>query len=186
MNFLKTIVKLSFLFALVFAMTTNLSAQDDKSKRKSPPMEATGMIGDVEVNINYGAPSVRERTIFGELESWDKVWRTGANESTTFEVSKNVLIEGQELAAGKYSLFTIPSKEDKWTVIFNSVPDQWGAFNYDKNKDVLRVEVMAKTLDELVETMTFKVKEKEDGKGWAGFSWEKTKVGFSIAPVASN
>lgn len=184
MKFLKSIIQCSFLLALAVAMSVNVNAQDDKSSRKSPAMEATGMVGDVQVSINYGAPSVKDREIWGSLVPYDEVWRTGANEATTFEVSKNVLIEGQELAAGKYSLFTIPGKE-KWTLVFNSEPDQWGSYNYDKSKDVLRVDVTPKMTDEPTEMLTFKVKEK-DGSSYVAMKWDKMKVTFAVAPVASN
>ncbi|MCB0664321.1 MAG: DUF2911 domain-containing protein [Saprospiraceae bacterium] len=184
MSLLKKVIRFSFLFALVAFFATSTQAQDDKSKRKSPPMETTGMVGDVSVAINYSAPSVNGRKIFGGLEPYDEVWRTGANEATTFEVSKNVMIEGQELPAGKYGLFTIPG-EDKWTIIFNSDWDQWGDYNYDAGKDVLRVEVMPKKLDEPVEQMKIALSEK-DGTSMVAIKWSETKAAFSIAPVASN
>ena len=85
-------------------------AQDDKSKRPSPPKTATGEVGDLKIAIDYGAPSVKGRKIFGEKEPYGKVWRTGANEATTFSVNKDVTINGNSLPAGKYALFTIPEK----------------------------------------------------------------------------
>ncbi len=181
---LKNAIKLSFLLSLIAFVAVGLQAQDDKSQRKSPPMETTGMVGDVEVKINYSAPSVKGRTIFGDLEPWDEVWRTGANEATTFEVSKNVLIEGEELAAGTYALFTIPGQE-RWTIIFNSVADQWGDYDYDESKDVLRVEVTPKTTEEVTEQMKIALKEKE-GTSHIMIKWDHTKVPFTIAPAASN
>ncbi|MCB0688170.1 MAG: DUF2911 domain-containing protein [Saprospiraceae bacterium] len=183
MSFRK-LIKFSFLLALVAFFATSSQAQDDKSKRKSPPMETTGMVGDATVTINYSAPSVNGRKVFGDLVPYNKTWRSGANEATVFEVSKNVMVEGQELPAGKYGFFTIPG-EDKWTIIFNSVWDQWGDYNYDKSKDVLRVEVMPKKLDEPVEQMKFAISEK-DGKSWVALKWADTKAAFSVAPVASN
>lgn len=184
MSLLKNVIKFSFLFALVAFFATSTQAQDDKSKRKSPPMEATGMAGNVSITVNYSAPSVNGRKIFGDLVPYNEVWRTGANEATTFEVSKNVMIEGQELPAGKYGLFTIPG-EDKWTIVFNSVWDQWGGYNYDSEKDVLRVEVMPKKLDEPVEQMKIAVSEK-DGASMVAIKWADTKAAFNVAPVASN
>lgn len=184
MSLLKNVTKFSFLFVLIAFFATSTQAQDDKSKRKSPPMESTGMVGDATVTITYSAPSVNGRTIFGDLIPYGKTWRTGANEATTFEVSKNVTIEGQELAAGKYALFSIPGA-DKWTIVFNSVWDQWGDYNYDKEKDVLRVEVMPKKLDEPVEQLKIGLSEK-DGSSMVAVKWADTKAAFSIAPVASN
>ncbi len=184
MSFIKNAIRFSCLFALVAFFATSTQAQDDKSKRKSPPMETTGMVGDVSVTINYSAPSVNGRTIFGDLEPYGEVWRTGANEATTFEVSKNVLIEGQELAAGKYGLFTIPNKES-WTIIFNSVHDQWGDYNYDMEKDVLRVEVTPTKLETPVEKMSISIIE-NDGASAIAIAWSDTQAAFSIAPGASN
>jgi hypothetical protein len=180
MSIFKNAIKFSFLFALVAFFVTSSQAQDDKAKRKSPPMETTGMVGDAKVTINYSAPSVKGRTIFGDLEPYGEIWRTGANEATTFEVSKNVMIEGQELAAGKYALFTIPN-EDSWTIIFNSVFDQWGDYNYDKEKDVLRVDVTPTTLSEPVEQMTISLND-----GTVAIAWSTTQAAFSLAPSASN
>ena len=178
---LKNILKCTFLFALVAFAVTNAQSQDE---RKSPAKETTATVGDVDIMITYGAPSVKGRTIFGDLIAWGDVWRTGANEASTFEVSKNVTVEGEELPAGKYALFTIPG-EDKWTIIFNSVADQWGAYDYDQSKDVLRVEVMPKNLDESVEQMKIGVKE-DGGSGHVYLKWANTKVAFAVAPVASN
>ena len=94
---------------IAFLFQTNVTqAQDDKSKRPSPPAEASAKVGGTMVTINYSQPSVKSRKIWGELVPYDKVWRTGANEATTFEVSTDVKIEGKTLPAGKYGLFTIP------------------------------------------------------------------------------
>ena len=185
MKIVKTITTLSFLLTLIFSVSSNVFGQDDKSKRKSPPKEAMGQVGDIEVKIAYGAPFAKGRTIFGALEKWDVIWRLGANEATTFEVNKDVLIEGQSLPAGTYALFTIPRKEDNWTMVFNKKADQWGTYNYDANEDALRVDVEAHSIEDLQEQLEFFVKEK-DGKGWVGFKWEKTKVKFSVAAAPSN
>lgn len=161
--------------------TSTLNAQDKTVK--SPRTEATGNVGEAVINLSWGAPSVRDREIFGELVSFDKVWRTGANECSTIEVSKNVMIEGEELAAGKYGLFTIPG-EEKWTVIFNTNADQFGHYDYDESKDVLRVEVAPKALDESVEVMEMFVKNKED-QSWVGLKWANTKVAFTVAEAST-
>lgn len=150
----------------------------------SPRMEATGMVGEAEVMLAWGAPSVRDREIFGELVPFGKVWRTGANECSVLETSKNLMVAGEELPAGKYGLFTIPG-EDKWTIIFNSNADQFGHYDYDESSDVLRIEVPSKTLDESVETMDMFVKEKE-GKSWIGIKWADTKVAFEVSEASSN
>lgn len=176
---IKNVLKYSLLLAMVAFLATAVDAQDDKSKRKSPPMETTGTVGDVTVAINYGAPSVNGRTIFGDLEPWDETWRTGANEATTFEVSKAVKIEGEDLPAGKYSLFTIPREDGNWTVIFNSVADQWGDYNYDESKDVLRVDVEVMNSEDITEQM--KIDLEEDGEASKVIiKWDHTHVPFTV------
>jgi len=166
------------------AVETIEKAADEMKAVKSPRTEATGMIGEAQVDLAWGAPSVRGRAVYGDLVPYDKVWRTGANEASTITVSKNVMIEGEELAAGTYSLFTIPG-EEKWTVIFNSVADQFGHYDYDESNDVLRVEVEPHTLDEPVETMEMFVKNKDD-QSWVGLKWADKKVAFEVAESSSN
>ena len=121
----------------------------------SPRKEMTATLGEQTVKVNYGSPSVKGRIIFGELEAYDAVWRTGANEATTFEASSDIKVQGENLAAGKYGLFTIPTEDGNWTVIFNTVSDQWGAYEYDESKDVLRVNATAETREGASETMEF-------------------------------
>lgn len=168
-----------FMLAATMAFTLqsfSVNAQDDKSKRPSPPANVSEKIGNTTVTIDYSQPAVKGRTIWGELVPYGKVWRTGANEATTFEVSNDVKVEGQTLPSGKYALFTIPEK-DKWTIIFNSVPDQWGAFNYDPTKDVLKVMADPKKSPESMERMTFKINK----NGTVSLSWENLEVDFTVS-----
>ena len=125
-------------FAFVLSLSAIAGAQDNKADRPSPPAEVSGEIGDAMIHVAYSSPAVKEREIWGGLVPYNKVWRTGANEATVFETSADITVNGKALPAGKYGLFTIPG-EETWTVIFNSVSDQWGAYNYDSAKDVLRV-----------------------------------------------
>lgn len=125
------------LFSLIM-LSTNGNAQADKSTRPSPPLEIKGKLQDAQVTISYSSPSVKGRTIWGDLVPYGKVWRTGANEATVFETDKDLMIHDQKLPAGKYALFTIPGATE-WTWVFNSVWDQWGAYKYDESKDVLRI-----------------------------------------------
>ena len=140
----------------------------------SPRKEMKGTIGATEITINYGSPSVKGRTIWGNLVPYDAVWRTGANEATTFQISEAVNIEGKTLPAGKYGLFTIPKREG-WVIIFNKVADQWGAYDYDESKDVLRVEVSPSASDAPSETMDFIV----EGDSVV-LIWESLKVPFKV------
>ena len=150
--------------------------EDDKSKRPSPPVEKVGAIAGANVKINYGAPSVKGRTIWGDLVPYDQVWRTGANEATTIELDKDVMVNGEKLAAGRYAVFTIPTEGD-WTVIFNSEPNQWGAYDYSAEKDVLRVTATPNSSEEVTEVMDISV----DGEaGNITIGWEHLSVAVAI------
>jgi len=165
------------MFILVFAMISVMPAiaqRGDDTERASKNGKVEGTIDGVNIVIEYGRPNVKERKIWGGLVPFDKVWRTGANEATTFTVDRNVTIEGKALAAGTYGLFTIPG-ETEWTFIFNKVAKQWGAMKYDAAQDALRVNVKPKE-SEHVEEMTFKI----DGNNVV-LLWEKLAVGFAVA-----
>lgn len=120
----------------------------------SPRKEMSGHIADLKIKVNYGSPSVKGREIWGELVPFDKIWRTGANEATTFTIDKDITLNEQTLNAGTYSLFTLPTS-DGWKMIFNTTIDQWGAYEYEESKDVLRVSVIPQTVDALSEMMEF-------------------------------
>lgn len=167
--------QISLVLAVVFIFFAGAAiAQKDKSKRPSPSAKAEGTIDGVKVVIDYSTPFVKGRKIFGGLEPYGKVWRTGANEATTFEVDKNVKIEGKDLPKGKYALFTIPG-ENEWTIILNKTADQWGAFKYDQSQDALRVTVKPGKTDKLVEQFNIAIQ----GNNIV-ISWENTKVAFSV------
>lgn len=161
---------------LTFVLAFNLFAQDDKSQRPSPPASASETVGSATVTINYSQPSVKDREIWGSLVPYDKVWRTGANEATIFEISTDVKVEGKSLKAGKYGLFTVPGKNE-WVIIFNSVSEQWGAFNYDESKDVLRVSVKPEKVSDSTEKMTFAISD----EGVVSLIWEKLAVKFKVS-----
>ncbi|HEX8547578.1 MAG TPA: DUF2911 domain-containing protein [Cytophagaceae bacterium] len=125
----------------------------------------------------YGRPQKKERVIFGELEPYGKVWRTGANEATEIKFYKDVTIGNKLVKAGTYSLFTIPDK-DKWTVILNSELDQWGAYSYNSEKDVLRTEVPVKASQTPVEAFTIVFK--EDKTVSMILAWDKVVIELPI------
>lgn len=141
----------------------------------SPMKEMRAKIGDETLTVNYGSLSTRGREIWGALVPFDDVWRTGANEATTFESSVDLTIQGQDLPAGKYGLFTIPTKSGEWTVIFNSIWEQWGAYEYEASKDVLRVTATSAVVEESAETMEFVM----DGNNLV-FQWEKLVLPIEI------
>lgn len=157
------------------ALTANsLQAQDNLATRPSPPAVVRGAIGDAAVVINYSQPAVKDRIIWGELVPYGKVWRTGANEATVFETNQDLMIAGQKLPAGKYGLFTIPG-ENEWTLIFNEVWDQWGAYKYDAEKDVLRVTAIPSKSPTFNERLVFEVSD-----GNVVLRWEHLQL---IVPV---
>jgi hypothetical protein len=164
----------SFLLAVfAFFAFTNVVAQENK-KPLSPKETVTGKVGGANVEIVYSRPSSRGRTMIGGNEPYGEVWRTGANEATTIQFDKPVKIEGKDLAAGKYALFTIPG-EKEWTIIFNKDHKQWGAYNYKKDDDVLRVTVPAGKPKSFVETFTISPENNE-----IVLAWENSQVSFKV------
>jgi hypothetical protein len=121
---------------------TQLKAQDDKSKRPSPPAKATQTIASgAVITIDYSSPSLKGRTMGKDVEPMKgQVWRAGANEATVFATSKDITVEGKKLPAGKYGFYTI-SGDAEWTVIFSKVSTNWGADGYKEADDALRVKV---------------------------------------------
>lgn len=173
-------MKSSIMIALcLFAFALQTQAQDnekeDKSQRPSPPATAAATVDGTEITIDYSSPGVKGRKIWGDLVPYNKVWRTGANEATTLTVSEDVKINGKTLQAGKYGLFTIPGKE-KWTIIINSVWDQWGSYNYEASKDVMRFDVKPEKDDDFRERMKFSI----DEDGDVDLNWANLEVSFDI------
>ncbi len=168
-SFMKT--KLASLFLLVFATAFGVMAQE---KPSSPPAKAEGTIDGVKVTVDYHQPSARGRKIMGGLVPFGEVWRTGANATTSIEFSAPVKIEGKELAAGKYGLFTIPG-ENEWVIIFNKTI-KWGAYTYKQDEDVLRVSVKPGKTSGFVETFSIAVE-----KNSVVLKWENTQVAFKVS-----
>lgn len=168
----ETIKSLTF---LLFAGFISFGAVAQEAKPKaSPAATATGKVNGATITINYSSPAVKGRKIWGGLEAYDKVWRAGANDATTFETDKDIKVEGKSLPAGKYSFFLIPRESGTWTAIFNKEPKQWGAFKYEEAKDALRVDVKVKPLAETQERLVYNVNSK-------GFSLDWDKVSVPVA-----
>ena len=163
-------------FVLLAFIVTTSHAQQDKSKRPSPPKLTEGTIDGINIKVDYSAPSAKGRKMIGGIEKYGEVWRTGANEATLFIIDKAAKIEGQPLAAGKYELFSIPG-ESEWTIIFQKfgAKAQWGAYDYNQKNDALRVKVKGTKPSEFVETFTFVIE-----NGQVIFKWENTQVGFKV------
>lgn len=154
-------MKTKILIALLFVGLTTTFAQ------KSPRQQAEGKVKKVEIAVDYSSPRVKGRTIYGELVAYNQVWRAGADTNTTVSFSKNVTVNGEELKAGKYGFFIIPTADGNWTAIFNTKNDAWGAYSYKQSEDALRVTVEAKDTKETVEELTFKVTEHGIKFAWA-------------------
>lgn len=149
------------------------------TKGASPEATASYQKGGLEIKVDYCRPAKKGRVVFGELEPYGKVWRTGANEATEIMFNKPVSFGGKNLQAGTYTLFTIPQK-DRWTVILNSALDQWGAFSYDESKDVLRVEAKADSTAEVTEMFTIDFVEANNAAVHMRLMWDHTKVEVPI------
>ena len=193
------------LFAVLFVLCCSISvlAQVDVPR---PSQKASVMqrIGVTDVTITYSRPGVKGRAIWGDplpeqakvtgeatldnqnerpkgapIVPWGHMWRTGANEATQFVVTDDVLINGQKLAAGSYSLHTIPNK-DEWTIVFNGTANQWGSFNYDPAKDTLRVKAKPQTMNESQEWLAYTFDPVGDDSAQVNIRWEKISVPFTV------
>jgi len=186
-------------------LIVSASAQMTGLKLPRPSQMASVMqrIGVTDVTITYSRPAVKGRPIFGEapkdsyaqgeatlddqykrpegmaIVPFGHVWRTGANEATQFTVTDDVLINGQKLAAGTYSLHTVPGK-DEWTIVFNGSANQWGSFNYDPSKDTLRVKAKPQWVNDSQEWMMFSFDPMTDNSATVNIRWEKARVPFTV------
>ena len=160
-------------------------------------------IGVTDITIIYSRPGVKGRKIWGDappsaganstatlddarervkdapIVPYGHVWRTGANEATTFAITDDALINGQKLSAGTYSLHTIPGQQE-WTIIFNSVADQWGSFNYDEKKDALRVKVKPQLVADNQEWLLYSIPVVTPNSAQVVIRWEKVAVPFTV------
>lgn len=150
-------------------------AQDAAKPRPSPLALASSRYKDTYIKITYSQPRKGGRVIFGGLVPYGQVWRTGANEATEITVTRDIKINGLDLKAGTYALFTIPEKEH-WTVIFNSDLGQWGAYNYNSKFDVLRFDIPVTPVTDVVyEVLTILI-DPRNSKADLVMAWDRTKV----------
>jgi DUF2911 family protein len=192
------------LFAVLFILSVAASAfaQVDLPR---PSQKASVMqrIGVTDVTITYSRPGVKGRKIWGDplpgqtakgeatldnqnerpegaaIVPWGHVWRTGANEATMFVVTDDVLINGQKLPAGNYSLHTIPTK-DEWTIVFNGTANQWGSFDYDPAKDTLRVKAKPQWVNDSQEWLEYTFDPVTEDSAQVNIRWEKISVPFTV------
>lgn len=160
-------------FFLFVIMASAAFMECSSQPPKSPRVKAEGK----DVEVAYGQPSKRGRVIFGELEPYGKVWRTGANEATEITFKKDVVFGGQPVKAGTYTLYTIPNPNE-WTIILNPELKQWGAYGYDKikAKDLPHVKVPAQKVDSPVEKLTMRF----DDQNSLIIEWDQARVAVPI------
>jgi len=196
----------TILFALTCAGFA-AAQQQVQIKPIRPSQKASVMqtIGVTDITITYSRPGVKGRTIFADAPAsmearakgeatldnqnerksgepivpYNHVWRAGANEATLFQVTDDVLINGQPLKAGSYSLEAVPGK-DEWTIIFNNDPGQWGAFTYDSKKDALRVKAKPQTVNENQEWLAYTFDSVTPNSAQVNLRWEKVSVPFTV------
>ena len=189
------------LFVLCFAASAFAQITVPRPSQSASVMQR---IGVTDVTITYSRPGVKGRKIWGDplpeqadvkgeatLDDQNKrpkdavivpyghVWRTGANEATMFTVTDDVLINGQKLAAGTYSLHTVPTK-DEWTIVFNGTANQWGSFRYDAAKDTLRVKAKPQWVNENQEWLAFDIDPVGEDSAQVNIRWEKISVPFTV------
>jgi hypothetical protein len=168
------------LFVLGSVLLTSAAAQNQSGPRidapaASPSSTLKQRVGFTDVEVVYARPSVRGRKIFGGLLPYGEVWRTGANSATKVTFSTPVRINGTELPAGSYALYSIPDAKE-WTVIFNKVTGEWGAYSYKQENDALRVKTKPVALAQAVETFTIDVNDVRTESATLNLVWEKTRV----------
>jgi hypothetical protein len=194
-----------FLLASVAYVAAQQPPVQIKPIRPSQKASVMQTIGVTDITITYSRPPVKGRTIFADAPAsmearakgeatldnqnerkpgepivpYNHVWRAGANEATLFQVTDDVLINGQPLKAGSYSLHTIPGN-DEWTVIFNSDPGQWGSFSYDSKKDALRVKTKAQMVADNQEWLMYSFDPVTENSAQVNIRWEKLKVPFTV------
>lgn len=129
-------------------------------------------VGYTKVSTSWNSPSVKGRKIWGELVPYNEIWRAGANAATTIEFSTSVTINNKKIDAGKYALFVIPSMHHQWTLILNKDFEQWGSYNYDITKDVVRLNITPRKRASIAEDLTMSIEQHSFLHGAVVLSWE--------------
>lgn len=166
------------LILLFMACATVYSVQAQlETPQPSPAATLQQKVGLTDITIEYSRPGVKGRKIFGGLEAYDKIWRTGANKNTTITFSTDATVDGQTLKAGTYAIFTKPGK-DTWEVYFYTDTENWGApRQWDDSKVAAKTSVKAYPVDFNIETFTIDINSITNSGGTLEFMWEKTYVG---------
>lgn len=186
MNTIRTHIQ--FILAIIFLTTLSISCSPEKGdsgetlengNRKSPIAIASVKGEATYIKVVYGQPYRRGREVFGELEPYGEVWRTGANEATEITFTKQVLFGGEAVQAGTYTLFTIPEK-DSFTVILNHELGQWGAFEYNEERDYKRIKVPVKELKTPIEAFSIQFTKPEFSMTTMSLKWDRVQVDIPI------
>lgn len=165
---------LSVITAATMAAASFVRAADEK--RASPHEQATLTLAGKKITIEYGRPYKKGRDIFGGLVPWGQVWRTGADEATTLTTEADLVIGSLKVPKGKYSLFTMPAdKAKEWPLIVNKEPDQWGAYKYERTKDLGRTMLKVDASPASTEQLTIALEAQPDKKSaLLKIIWDKT------------
>lgn len=176
----KTLLAVGALVA-VMVMAAVVFAQQDKSKRASPPANAKCQFADGKtINVDYSSPRMKGRKIYGGLVPYNQEWRTGANEATTFDTTANVQIGGTTIPAGHYTLFTLPS-EGTWKLIISKKTGEWGIPYPGAQNDLARVDMKKQDLPSNVENFTISLQKADPKSCVMNLDWEKTRAYVAIA-----
>jgi hypothetical protein len=181
-TFLKRLLIFLFVVALGLFLYSTF-AGDLFGNRLSPEDTVEFKLNDLKLAVFYNRPSKKGRDIFGGLVPYNKVWRTGANEATTFETNKNLMVDGILVPAGKYTLWTVP-KDSVWNVIFNTKQYPWGVDAemqpmWDPNYDIMEIDVPVEKLDKAVEQFTIAFDNSTDNLELT-MAWDHTKIAVPL------
>jgi hypothetical protein len=158
------------------------------SARLSPKDSAKISLNDLDLMVEYNRPAKRDRNVFGALVPFNEVWRTGANEATTFSSNKDLIINSVLLKKGTYTIWTVPMAKT-WKVMFNTKQYEWGVNEkmepmWDPNYDAVELEVPTQQLDTTVERFTISF-DNTTGHLKLTMAWDSTKVEVPIEQYAS-
>jgi len=169
--------RLALFTCAIFALTLLASAQGN---RPSPAASASCDVGGGKtIKTDYSSPRVKGRKIYGGLVPYGEVWRTGANEATTFVTSADVVVGGKAIPAGSYTLFTVPNA-DKWTLIINKKTGEWGIPYKYEGDELARVDLKVSKLPSAVENFT--ISYEKSGSGCTlHIDWDNTRASVDIA-----
>jgi hypothetical protein len=199
----RTFLRASAAAAVVALSISAARAQTPlRTPRESPKAGVMQTVGVTDVSVTYSRPGVKNRKIWGDppagaaageatlddgrarpkdavIVPYGRVWRAGANEATVFKVTDDVLVQGQPLAAGSYSLHMIPGRAE-WTIIFNKDDGQWGSFQYDAKKDALRVKAKPETAADVQEWLAYDIEPTSPTAARVNIRWERLRVPFTV------